>query len=132
MKRNRRAEVEVYGFAAYLASFVLFGGYLVWAYAPDEVLHSLGIAYYPDKQWAVIIPFFLMFTFSLVPLVYTLYNITQTEPAHSPLVLTHSNNESKNNYANHKAALQRGGLPPIYDIPLAEVNDRMFNSTHDT
>lgn len=33
----------------YLTSFVAFGLYLIWAYVPDPILHSLGITYYPDR-----------------------------------------------------------------------------------
>lgn len=40
---------EYYGFVMYLASFVAFGIYLIWAYVPDEILHNLGITYYPKR-----------------------------------------------------------------------------------
>ncbi|KAI9491712.1 hypothetical protein BDB00DRAFT_478101 [Zychaea mexicana] len=40
---------EYYGFVMYLASFVALGIYLIWAYVPDEILHSLGITYYPKR-----------------------------------------------------------------------------------
>lgn len=64
---------EYYGFVMYLVSFVVLGAYLssgknllsttiptnteylftgiylIWAYVPDEILHSLGITYYPSR-----------------------------------------------------------------------------------
>ncbi|KAI8890759.1 PIG-P-domain-containing protein, partial [Backusella circina FSU 941] len=45
---NKTPSYEYYGFVMYLISFVAFGIYLIWAYVPDEILHSLGITYYPN------------------------------------------------------------------------------------
>lgn len=62
---KKGAAVEVYGFVAWLVSFVLFGMfcafhkdichhsllgmYCLWAFLPDSVLHAMGISYYPSK-----------------------------------------------------------------------------------
>lgn len=46
---NKTPIYEYYGFVMYLASFVAFGIYLIWAYVPDEILHNLGITYYPKR-----------------------------------------------------------------------------------
>ena len=66
---NKTPIYEYYGFVMYLVSFVGLGIYqgnmirhyalsyivmypgiyLIWAYVPDEILHSLGITYYPKR-----------------------------------------------------------------------------------
>jgi hypothetical protein len=47
---------EFYGFAIYLASHVLFALYLAWALLPDDSIHALGITYFPNKWWALVLP----------------------------------------------------------------------------
>ena len=34
-------------------SFLLF---LAWAYLPDHIIESIGISYYPNKEWAIVLP----------------------------------------------------------------------------
>jgi hypothetical protein len=38
---------------------VFFVLYLLWAYVPDDVLRAAGIAYYPDKYWALAVPIWI-------------------------------------------------------------------------
>jgi phosphatidylinositol glycan class P protein len=44
---------------------VAFALYLLWAYVPDDALRAMGVAYAPDKYWAVALP-----TWAGVALVY--------------------------------------------------------------
>ncbi|KAJ0180540.1 hypothetical protein K1T71_003944 [Dendrolimus kikuchii] len=47
---------SLYGFFMYLFSKTMLGMYLIWAFTPDEYLHSLNIYYYPLKYWSTAIP----------------------------------------------------------------------------
>lgn len=38
----------VYGFTLYLACSSAFVMYLIWAFVPDQLLHSVCITYYPQ------------------------------------------------------------------------------------
>lgn len=40
---------EVYGFVLWISSAVAYIIFLAWAFTPEEVLHSVGITYYPSK-----------------------------------------------------------------------------------
>eukprot|EP00434_Breviolum_minutum_P021721 symbB.v1.2.019173.t2/scaffold1559.1/size111769/6 len=60
MEKSDRLSTEVYSFASYLASHLAFLVWLIWVFLPDEVLHSWGITYYPDKWWAVAVPVYLI------------------------------------------------------------------------
>lgn len=65
--KKKGPRVEVYGFVAWITSFVVFGIslfelkknslilknfkgiYLIWAYFPDNFLIRIGITWYPNK-----------------------------------------------------------------------------------
>lgn len=48
----------IYGFALFLACILGSTTYIIWAWVPDDVLHSMGLTYWPDKYWAVAIPMY--------------------------------------------------------------------------
>ena len=126
-QQQSRAQVEVRGFAGFLATILLFTMYLGWAYIPDETLKAIGISYFPAKRWAIAIPFFFALTFFVSPLLYCGVNLATTEPLSSPLLITDfEEEEEKQNYELHCRVSKARGVPPIYDIPLAKVNARMF------
>ena len=52
-------ERAIYGFVMYLFSMILIVVYLVWALVPEKILDSLGLAYWPEKHWAVSVPAFM-------------------------------------------------------------------------
>jgi len=29
---------------------------LLWAFVPDQIIEAVGVAYYPERQWAIILP----------------------------------------------------------------------------
>lgn len=56
------------------------GIYLIWAYVPDEILHSLGITYYPNRYWALAIPIWLMTFVWFVFISFMTINLMNTAP----------------------------------------------------
>lgn len=52
--------VEVYGFVGWIVAYAALTGYILWAYLPESVLHSIGVTYYPDRYWAVAAPSMLL------------------------------------------------------------------------
>ncbi len=42
--------------------------YIIWAFVPDEKLHSWNITYYPSKYWAVALPSYVVVVLFLVVL----------------------------------------------------------------
>eukprot|EP00878_Enallax_costatus_P035342 GHUV01039373.1.p3 GENE.GHUV01039373.1~~GHUV01039373.1.p3 ORF type:complete len:124 (+),score=28.84 GHUV01039373.1:159-530(+) len=69
------SSVEVYGFAGWILSAVAFALYCLWAFVPEPVLHSIGITYYPTKEWALIIPTLIIFSVLFVYWVYESLNM---------------------------------------------------------
>ncbi|SPO26267.1 uncharacterized protein UTRI_02543 [Ustilago trichophora] len=52
---------EYYGFALFIFATVLWIGWIAWALTPDEMLESIGIAWYPNREWAFLIPAWSLF-----------------------------------------------------------------------
>ena len=52
----RSTSGEYYGFALFIFSTVLWIVWLAWALTPDEILENVGIAWYPNREWAFLIP----------------------------------------------------------------------------
>ncbi|CAN0187309.1 unnamed protein product [Ascophyllum nodosum] len=75
--------VEVYGFAGWIASFVAYAIYLVWAFVPESMLHAVGVTYYPSKYWAIAIPCAIFVTASSLVLAYIAVNFLSTAPLDS-------------------------------------------------
>ena len=55
----KRTHSEIYGFVGWTVTFAILFLYFVYSFVPEIWLHKIGIAYYPDKYWAMSIPAFL-------------------------------------------------------------------------
>ncbi|CAK9435803.1 uncharacterized protein LODBEIA_P04810 [Lodderomyces beijingensis] len=61
LTRSHRSSAEYRGFTIYVLSTLVLLMYIAWTLLPPPVLHQLGVDYYPDKYWSVVIPaWFLM------------------------------------------------------------------------
>lgn len=58
---RERSSGEYYGFALFIFSTVLWIGWIAWALTPDEVLQKVGIAWYPNREWAFLLPAWSLF-----------------------------------------------------------------------
>lgn len=67
-----------YAFVGWISSIVFFVGFLMWTFIPSEVLHYLGITYYPDKRWAIILPSYFIVVYILVNIAYAGVNFYRT------------------------------------------------------
>ncbi|GAX82313.1 hypothetical protein CEUSTIGMA_g9742.t1 [Chlamydomonas eustigma] len=74
MSRDIPGSAEAYGFA--LCVLVSIGTVIIvlWAYVPDQFIKAVGVTYYPEKQWAIILPawaicavlFFIFFVYESI------------------------------------------------------------------
>ncbi|KAG1679999.1 hypothetical protein FOA52_007063 [Chlamydomonas sp. UWO 241] len=60
------SSVEVYGFAAWIAARLGMVLFLLWAFLPTSYLHAMGVTYYPDRQWAIIVPAWVLASLTFV------------------------------------------------------------------
>ncbi|TFK93372.1 PIG-P-domain-containing protein [Polyporus arcularius HHB13444] len=53
---SRSRAPEFYGFVAWTSTYLLFVLYLLWAFLPDERILALGVSWYPNREWSLLIP----------------------------------------------------------------------------
>lgn len=105
-------------------TFVCFIVFLLWAFIPEEVLHGMGIFYYPNRYWAIALPTYgCMFLLFLIASYVALCHMatpflsekrTMTDKFARPV-------------ADKVVDLgPKSSVPPLWDIPLTTVNELMF------
>ncbi|OCF42106.1 phosphatidylinositol glycan, class P [Kwoniella heveanensis CBS 569] len=77
--------VDVYSSIAVLGTYALFGLYLLWAFSPAD---KWWIAWLPDRQWAIIVPCWLMMVVLLTYWSYAALVIYRTPAFDSPDCIT--------------------------------------------
>ncbi|KDO17412.1 hypothetical protein SPRG_17146 [Saprolegnia parasitica CBS 223.65] len=124
-QRINAMQMEIYGFAGWIASIVVFACYLLWAYLPDSVLNQYGISYYPSRYWAVALPAMLCMSIFMVLIIYVAINLLSTAPLDSY-------NTIRDKYtvtmADEDIQAQRSvNTPAFTDIPLTSINRVLFS-----
>eukprot|EP00913_Durusdinium_trenchii_P014096 g13230.t1 len=104
-----RLRTEVYSFASFLVSHLALCVWLLWVFVPEEVLHSWGITYYPDKWWAVALPIYLIPLAVFVLCSYNALNMMATCPLDS-------------------AAWPHSGSMHGFDVAMRTMNQHIFSS----
>lgn len=77
--RRDVSSAETCGFVTYILSFPIAAAYLIWLCIPDEILDADAVPYRPSKDYAVLVPTFVLSLFVSVPLLYAGINVL-----HSP------------------------------------------------
>lgn len=113
---------SVYGYALYIGSNLLFFLYLVWAIVPDQILHSIGLTYWPSKYWAVAIPIWALTALATFAfLIYPAINLLMTPDVDDVRTVT-------DKYAQPRKETVPGGIPVVSDIPITEVCRKLYLS----
>lgn len=125
---ERANVVEVYGFVGWLLAWSCYITFLVWAFASEEWLHSIGIAYYPSQYWALALPSWMIVVWVLIVTIYVGINLLTTAPLDSFDTLTdpHARRVSER---RQRSLMERAGppaTPEISDIPIEVVNRVLF------
>ena len=121
---------EVYGFVGWIVTFIAYFAYLAWAFVPEAWLEAIGITYYPDKYWAIAVPAWLLAAIFFTLLIYAFGSMAMNPPLDSRQTFTDS-------YALEPAPWgsdagvpmeeRHKRCPPIFDIPLSEVNRVLYH-----
>ncbi|PAV15199.1 PIG-P-domain-containing [Pyrrhoderma noxium] len=129
-QRKSRAP-EFYGFVAWSSTYTLFILYVLWALLPDTWIVYLGIEWYPNREWAILLPAYSVVLILLTYFTYwalALYNtpdldelstITDTH-AHIPSI---SPMPTANPYLS---AAVPDAIPAPFDIPIGLVNRVLY------
>ncbi|KAF0713087.1 Aste57867_4527 [Aphanomyces stellatus] len=123
-QRITAMQMEIYGFAGWIASIVIFVCYLLWAYVPDEILEDYGLTYYPSRYWALAVPAMLVMTVFMLVVFYIAINWISTAPFDSYNTIR---DQYTTTLTPAELDVQRdANTPAIADIPLTTVNRILF------
>lgn len=117
---------EVCGFVGSISTVVATAIFLIWGYAPDRWLHTIGIFYYPSRYWALAVPTYAMVTVILAIGFYIGLNFMATPP---PTSLNTMFDEYSREPLRSEPSV-KGNQQPIKalsDIGIDQINDLMFN-----
>ncbi|KAG6850128.1 hypothetical protein H0H93_000750 [Arthromyces matolae] len=53
---GRSRAPEFYGFVAWTSTTLAFVLYVLWALLPDDYIEWVGINWYPNREWAILLP----------------------------------------------------------------------------
>ena len=119
-------QAEYKGFATYVISCIVMLAWLLWSLLPDQILHSLGVHYYPSRWWALAIP-----SYVLVAMVYmyawiALYG---TERLTLPLCDTRNIVDDTGVVAIAEQLQTQGftTFTGVEDLPLSLVNEVLYS-----
>ncbi|EIW55008.1 PIG-P-domain-containing protein [Trametes versicolor FP-101664 SS1] len=119
---SRSRAPEFYGFVAWASTYLLFVLYLAWALLPDRAILALGVSWYPNREWALLVPAYGMVLVLLTYFTYFALALAGT-PAFADLrTITDSKAHVPADAAPYLAHARPDALPLQHDIPLGLVN----------
>ncbi|KAF4618810.1 hypothetical protein D9613_010121 [Agrocybe pediades] len=129
--RRSRAP-EFYGFVAWTSTYLLFVLYILWAVLPDEWIQWCGVAWYPNREWALLIPSWTVVLVLLTYFVYFAIAIRATPAFDDMRSVTDSrvalpSSQDGPSYNPFYDSAKPGSIPELYDIPIGMVNSVLYN-----
>jgi len=131
---SRSRAPEFYGFVAWAVTYLLFVLYFLWAILPDEWIIWLGVSWYPNREWALLVPAWTIVTVLLTYVTYFSMAIRGT-PAFCD---TSTYTDSRGQYPEvtgqnpYLAYATPDSIPEAYDIPIGLVNRVLYDLSSPT
>lgn len=111
------------GFVLYLGSQFGFFLYCVWAFVPEEWLHSFGLTYWPQKYWALALPIYFLVGIVVFAVVLFGVNFNNTAPLDSVDNVTDAFTQSQRTEAS-----EEGEGPRLKDVSPSDVSKVFYLS----
>ncbi|KAH9852280.1 PIG-P-domain-containing protein, partial [Lenzites betulinus] len=119
---TRSRAPEFYGFVAWAGTYLLFVLYLLWAALPDRAILALGVSWYPNREWALLVPAYGMVLILFTYFTYFALALAGTPAFDDLRTIT----DSKAHIAPDAAPYRAGAPPEMRDIPLGLVNRVLY------
>ena len=72
------ANYSIYSFVAWIATFVVYTVFFLWAILPYDFIYQYGITYYPSRYYAIALPAYIIVVYFVVNLSYIGWNMLNT------------------------------------------------------
>ncbi|KAH9031696.1 PIG-P [Lactarius pseudohatsudake] len=125
---SRSRAPEFYGFVAWAVTYLAFVLYFLWAILPDEWIIRLGVTWYPNREWALLVPAWTVVTVLLTYFMYFSMAIRGT-PGFSELNTFTDSRAQYPDASNPNPYLtyaRPDSIPEAYDIPIGLVNRVLY------
>ncbi|KAF5310794.1 hypothetical protein D9619_008064 [Psilocybe cf. subviscida] len=131
-ERRSRAP-EFYGFVAWTSTYLFFVLYILWAVLPDEWIVWTGVTWYPNREWALLVPSWTVVTVIFTYITYSALAIRATPAFNEMRTITDSRaawpSHEDGDYNPYIASAESNAIPEIYDIPIGLVNHVLYHDT---
>ncbi|KAJ3514319.1 hypothetical protein NMY22_g14775 [Coprinellus aureogranulatus] len=125
---HRSRAPEFYGFVAWTSTYLLFVIYLLWAFLPDAWIVWLGVTWYPNREWAILVPAWSIMAVLFTYIVYFALALRGTPPLDDLNSITDGHTlypKARDDGLNPWIAATEP-IPELYDIPLSMVNRVLY------
>ncbi|KAN0131703.1 PIG-P domain containing protein [Lactarius tabidus] len=125
---SRSRAPEFYGFVAWAVTYLVFILYFLWAILPDKWIIRLGVTWYPNREWALLVPAWTIVTVLLTYFMYFSMAIRGT-PGFSELSTftdARAQYPDATNPNPYLAYARPDSIPEAYDIPIGLVNRVLY------
>ncbi|PFH53793.1 hypothetical protein AMATHDRAFT_54303 [Amanita thiersii Skay4041] len=132
---HRSRAPEFYGFVAWTSTALLFLLYLAWALLPDKYIISWGIHWYPNREWAILLPSWTIVLVLFTYFTYSMLAIARTPPFSDLTTITDtcSDRQIADDLRSRRnpyiAAAEQDALPQVYDIPVGMVTRVLYGGS---
>ena len=127
MMYNYNSTGVYYAFVAWISSLVGLIIFLLWALSPNDLLHGIGINYYPSRYYAIAIPAYSIVVVVLVVIGYIGINLLNTLDPEE--MLTIRDDLARKSPGIFLKCNSSGGIPDVGDIDPVDVSNILFGNS---
>ncbi|KAF8965048.1 PIG-P-domain-containing protein [Flammula alnicola] len=131
-ERRSRAS-EFYGFVAWTSTYLLFVLYILWAVLPDGWIVWLGVTWYPNREWALLVPSWTIVVVILTYITYSAMAIRATPAFNEMSSITDARialpSQEDSDHNPYFASAKPDAIPELHDIPIGMVNSVLYHET---
>ncbi|KAG5734043.1 Phosphatidylinositol N-acetylglucosaminyltransferase subunit P [Termitomyces sp. T112] len=125
---GRSRAPEFYGFVAWTSTTLAFVLYILWGLLPQEYIEWFGIHWYPNREWAILLPAWSIMLVITTYLVYSSMAIAVTPSFSDMSSITDNYTVFPTSPNNHTPYLDSSSTPVLYDMPIGLVNRVLYDS----